>query len=314
MPLVWRVFLVNAAVFALGATALALSPATVSFPILLAEALVLGFGLVAILLVNLFLLRRSFAPLARLMALMRRVDPLRPGERLRAEGPPEVRALGSVFNEMLDRLEHERQHSGREMISRLESERTRVARELHDELGQSLTSVMLQLSRLAERAPSDLRADVLEAREATRSTLDDVRDIARRLRPEALDDLGLFAALTSLTVSFSEATGLRVERAFGDALPDLSPEAELTVFRVAQESLTNAARHAGASTVTIELRRLQTPRAVRLRVRDDGIGLGGAAFGSGIRGMQERAMHVGGSLEIFSPSPGGVEVRLTVPT
>jgi two-component system sensor histidine kinase UhpB len=314
LPLVWRVFFVNAAVFALGATALALSPATVSFPIVLAEALVLTFGLVAILLVNLLLLRRSFAPLARLMALMRRVDPLRPGERLSAEGPPEVRALGSVFNEMLDRLERERQDSGREMMSRLESERTRVARELHDELGQSLTSVMLQLSRLAERAPSDLRAGLLEAREATRSTLDDVRDIARRLRPEALDDLGLLAALTSLSVSFSEATGLRVERAFDDALPDLPPELELTVFRVAQESLTNAARHASASTVTIELRRLQAPRALRLQVHDDGAGLGSTAFGSGIRGMQERAMHVGGNLEIFSPPGAGVEVRLTVPT
>ena len=313
LPLVWRIFAVNAVVFAVGAIMLAASPATVSFPIVLTEALVLTGGLVAILLVNLFLLRRSLLPLQRLMGLMRRVDPLHPGERVEIEGPPEVRALGSVFNEMLDRLEHERRESGRDTLSRVEGERKRVAQELHDELGQALTGVMLMISRAADRAPEELRGDLLEAREATRETLDDVRSLARRLRPEALDDLGLLPALASLTASFGEASGLRVERAFPQSLPALAPESELTVFRVAQESLTNAARHAEASIIEIELQRLDGDGGVQLRVRDDGIGLGSARFGSGIRGMQERALHVGGRLEIFSPPDGGVEVRLMVP-
>lgn len=312
LPLIWRIFLVNALVFAVGAVALAVSPATISFPIVLTEALVLAAGLVGTLLVNLVLLRRSFAPLEQLTALMRRVDPLRPGERLDADGPREVRALGSVFNEMLDRLEGERHASGRETMSRLEGERKRVARELHDELGQSLTSIMLMLSRLEERAPDELRPEVADARETTRATLDDVRALARRLRPEALDDLGLLPALTALTAAFGEAAGLQVERSFDKSLPQLAAETELAVFRVAQESLTNVARHAAATRVTVELRRAPGP-AVQLRVRDDGAGLGVAPFGSGIRGMHERALHVGGRLEVFSPPGGGVEVRLTVP-
>src|SRR5918999_859905 len=93
-PLAWRIFLVNAAVFALGAAALALSPATVSWPIALAEAVVLTAGLTATLLVNLVLVRRSLAPLERLAALMRHIDLLRPGQRLTVTGPAEVRGPG----------------------------------------------------------------------------------------------------------------------------------------------------------------------------------------------------------------------------
>lgn len=311
LPLIWRIFAVNASVFALGVIALAASPATVSFPIVLTEALILGLGLVAILFVNLALVRQSLAPLDRLMALMRRVDPLRPGERVHVEGSPEVRALSAVFNDMLDRLEYERRESSRETLSRVESERKRLARELHDELGQSLTGIVLLLSRLAERAELPLRSELVDAQEATRAALEDVRGIGRRLRPEALDDLGLIPALTALTTSFADASGLRIERSFGD-LPALTTEAELAIFRIAQESLTNAARHGGAQRVTIQLRRADA-NDVRLVVRDDGVGLDGATFGSGIRGMQERALHVGGRLELFSPSMGGVEVRLTVP-
>ena len=312
LSLGWRIFVVNAVVFALGTVALALSPATVSFPIVLTEALVLALGLSAILLVNLVLVRRSLAPLGRLMALMRRVDLLRPGERLAGEGPREVRDLGAVFNDMLERLERERQQSGRDLVARQESERKRVAQELHDELGQSLTSVMLMLSRFSAHAPEELRPELDEAREATRATLDDVRRIARRLRPEVLDDLGLVPALTSLTSAFADRSGLRVERSFADDLPELSPEAELAVFRVAQESLTNAARHARATRVDVRLAR--SAGGVRLQIFDDGRGLDHGASGSGIRGMRERALLVGGQLELFAPRGGGVEVRLTVPS
>jgi two-component system, NarL family, sensor histidine kinase UhpB len=311
LPLVWRIFVLNASVFAIGVIALAVSPATVSFPIVLTEALVLSLGLVAILFVNLFLLRRSLEPLQRLMALMRRVDPLRPGERVHVEGSPEVRALGGVFNEMLDRLERERRDSGRETLSRLEGERKRVAQELHDELGQSLTGIVLVLSRLADRADGELRGELLDAQEAMRATLDDVRSLARRLRPEALDDLGLVPALNALIASFAEASGLRIERSVAENLPELTADAELAVFRIAQESLTNAARHAHAHNVQLELRRANG-NGVRLHVRDDGVGLAGAPIGRGIRGMQERALHVGGRLELFSPAAGGVEVRLTI--
>ena len=311
LSLVWRVFILNALVFALAAAALALSPATVSFPILLTEALVLIAGLVAILLLNLLLVRRSLAPLDQLMTLMRRADLLRTGERLAAGGPREVRELGSVFNEMIERLERERRESGRAALTSHEDERRLVARELHDELGQSMTAVMLMLSRLVDRAPDELQPELLEAREAARGSLDDVRRITRRLRPEALDDLGLAAALTALAADFGERTGLPLSRHIAGDLPPLSPEAELAVFRVAQESLTNVARHSGAT--RIELRLEPGEGHVRLSVRDNGCGLGGAGFGSGIRGMRERALLVGGSLELHSPRSGGVDVRLTIP-
>jgi two-component system, NarL family, sensor histidine kinase UhpB len=311
ISLVWRVIAVNTVVFALGVVALAVSPATVSFPIAVTEALVLAAGLAAILLVNLVLVRRSLVPLQRLMELMRRVDLLRPGERLAVGGPAEVQELGAVFGEMLDRLERERRESASAQLARVEDERKRVAQELHDELGQSLTGVMLTLGRTAARVPEPLSAELIEAQETTRSALDSVRRIARQLRPEALDDLGLVPALTSLVKSFADLSGLEVERSIADRLPGLSDHAELAVFRVAQESLTNVARHAGATRVRLELK--GENGRVLLSVRDDGRGLGNAAFGTGIRGMQERAMLVGGALEVFSPRSGGVEIRLTVP-
>jgi two-component system, NarL family, sensor histidine kinase UhpB len=310
-PLAWRIFLVNAAVFALGTSLLALSPATVSWPIALTEAIVLFAGLTATLIVNLLLVRRSLSPLERLTSLMHRVDPLRPGGRLEITGPAEVRELGAVFNEMLDRLERERHESGWDAFQGQEAERKRVAQELHDEVGQALTAVMLQLSRLAKNAPAELKDDLREAQETTRASLDDVRRIARQLRPEALDDLGLVPALAALAKTFADHTGLRITRDFDDDLPPLSAEAELAVFRVAQESLTNAARHSDTS--SLDLRLESAPDQVLLRVRDYGKGLDGARPGSGIRGMRERALLVGGELKVETQAGGGSEVRLRVP-
>jgi two-component system sensor histidine kinase UhpB len=310
-PLVWRIFFVNAAVFALGTAALALTPATVSWPIALAEAVVLVAGLTAILLLNLLLVRRSLAPLGRLTAVMRSVDLLRPGQRLELTGPAEVRELGEVFNEMLGRLERERHESGRDAFHGQEAERKRVAQELHDELGQALTATMLQLGGLARRAPAELQDELREAQDTMRASLDDVRRIARQLRPEALDDLGLVPALVALSTTFAEHTGLRVHRKLSDHLPPLSAEGELALYRVAQESLTNAARHAAASSVDLSLE--PGPDGVLLRVTDDGKGLDRARPASGMRGMRERALLVGGDLTIEQPPGGGVEVRLRVP-
>jgi two-component system, NarL family, sensor histidine kinase UhpB len=310
-PFVRQIFLVNAAILVVATMALALSPATVSFPIALAEGIVLTLGLLAILAVNLLLLRTLFAPLERLTKLMRGVDLLRPGQRLEATGPQEVRELGSVFNQMLDRLERERHESGWDALQRQEAERKRVAQELHDEVGQALTAVMLQLSRLAKRSPAELEDELREAQETTRASLDDVRRIARQLRPEALDDLGLVSALAALATTFAERTGLRVYRHLDEDLPPLTPEAELALFRVAQESLTNAARHSGTSRVELWLE--SGYDEILLRVRDRGRGLDGTRPGSGIRGMRERALLIGGDLTIETAEAGGAEVRLRVP-
>jgi two-component system, NarL family, sensor histidine kinase UhpB len=311
-PFAWRIFAVNAVLLVAAAVALALSPATVSFPIALTEGIVLAVGLVALLIVNLLLVRRSFAPLERLTRLMRSVDLLRPGQRLEVSGPQEVRELGAVFNEMLERLERERHESGWDALKAQEAERKRVAQELHDEVGQALTAVMLQIGRLAKTAPTDLGDELNEALETTRASLEDVRRIAKQLRPEALDDLGLVPALNALVGTFAERTGLRIIHGLPETMPAIGDEAELVVFRVAQESLTNAARHARTQRVDLTLER--RARRIELRVRDYGQGLDGTRPGSGIRGMRERALLIGAELSIgTAPGGRGTEVVLALP-
>jgi two-component system, NarL family, sensor histidine kinase UhpB len=312
MSLLWRVFALNAAVFLVGTVVLALSPAPVRLPVTVAEAIVLSVGLLAILLVNLVLVRLSLAPLQRLANAMRRVELLKPRQRLEASGPGEVRELVAVFNDMLERLERERRDSGRRALAAQEAERRRIAQELHDEVGQALTAVLLLLKRLADRAPAELREQVLEAQEAARESLDDVRDVARQLRPEALDDLGLVSALAALTARFTEQTGVRVARRIDARVPPLEDDQELVIYRVAQESLTNVARHAGASRVELRLER--TPAGVALRVVDDGVGLKSPdGSGYGIRGMRERALAVGAAFSVAEQRDGGVEVMLELP-
>jgi two-component system sensor histidine kinase UhpB len=310
-PFAWRIFAVNAVILVSAAVALALSPATVSFPIALTEGVVLAVGLIVILIVNLLLVRRSFAPLARLTRLMGSVDLLSPGQRVEVTGPQEVRELGAVFNEMLERLERERHQSGWDALKAQENERKRVAQELHDEVGQALTAVMLQIGRLAKGAPSDLGDELNEALETTRASLEDVRRIARQLRPEALDDLGLVPALHALAVTFAERTGLRIRRLLPESVPPIGDEAELVIFRVAQESLTNAARHAGPTHVDLTLERSRN--GIMLQVRDYGRGIDGTRPGSGIRGMRERAMLIGAEFSIVSIPGGGTEVTLELP-
>ena len=306
MTLLWRVFGTNAAVLVLAAVVLVVSPLTVSFPIALLELAALGAGLVGILVLNLALLRRTFRPLGRLTAVMRGIDPLRPGERATIEeADPEVAELTAAFNDMLGRLELERRESARRALAAQEAERRRIARELHDEVGQALTAVILQLDR-ADRS-ADRQA---EARETVRASLEEVRGIARRLRPEALDDLGLRSALAALTNDMTRRTGLVVARRISPVLPELDSEEELVVYRVAQEALTNVVRH--ASTRSAELDLDVRDGRVELAVSDGGAGFepGAAPESAGLLGMRERALLIGAELEVRSAVGAGTTVRL----
>jgi two-component system sensor histidine kinase UhpB len=319
VTLFWRVFVINAGVLVLATLALALSPATVSWPLRVVEAVVLAAGVAVLIALNVLLLRRTFAPLERLTGLMRRIDPMAPGQRIATvAASPEVCELGRAFDEMLDRLERERRESSARALAAMEGERLRIARELHDEIGQTLTALVLELEALVRQSPPALGERLAEVRETTRASVEEVREIAHRLRPEALEDFGLRAALATLGASFAERTELRVRSRLASELPELERERELAIYRVAQESLTNVARHAGARSVELELERRDG--MVVLRVRDDGLGVDQAAIpalahgpGSGIRGMRERALLIGGRLEIGRASPHGTEVRLTVP-
>ncbi|MFI8323829.1 histidine kinase [Streptomyces sp. NPDC085529] len=311
MSLFWRMFLSNAAVLAT-ATGLLIGPwVTVSNPVLIHEALVLGGGLIAMLFVNALLFRVGLAPLKRLTNAMADANLLEPGQRARVTGHGELAQLTETFNVMLSRLEAERAASSGRVLSAQEAERRRVARELHDEVGQTLTAVLLQFKSLADRVPSALREDVLTAQETVRDSLDEVRRIARRLRPGVLEDLGLPSALRALVMEFS-GPGVSVGHQVDGSLPAMGAEAELVLYRVAQEAVTNAARHSGASRIRLELRS-DGARAVQLAVSDNGRGLAGAEEGAGIRGMRERALLLGATLTLSSTGSGGTMVRLRVP-
>lgn len=312
--LLTRIFASNAVVVGAAALILIVSPASVSAEAQLKEVVVIVGGFVAILLIDLALLRRAFAPLAQLTTAMRDVEPLRPGGRVPAYGADaEIVELTDTFNEMLDRIEHERRTSVRRSLEAQESERTRVAQELHDEVGQSLTAITLQLGRLTKLAPPELAGELAEARETTRATMHEVRAISKRLRPEALDNLGLASAIAVLADRVSSQTGHSIERQIESGLPEIDPEIEIVVYRVAQEALTNAVRHSGAKRISVGL--AAADGALALSVTDDGGGIGGADPGAGILGMRERALMVGAELAIESgPAGGGTAVRLRVPT
>ncbi len=314
MSLFWRVVAINAGGLVAAALVLALSPATISPDLAVTEGIVLFALTLAIITINTLLLRRVFGPLDRLAALMRRVDPMQPGLRVELERPaPEVAALAESFNGMLDRLEHERRSSGRRALLAQEAERRRLARELHDEVGQALTGVVLQLEGLGRMAPRDLAEPVAQLQETARDGVEEVREIVRGLRPQALDEFGLRSALMALAAGFTDRSGIRVRTSLSPDLPALAPEQDLAVYRVAQESLTNVARHAGAREATISLER--DDGAVVLRVTDDGRGIGDdPGEGVGLGGMRERALLVGGRLLVRRREAEGTEVRLEVPS
>lgn len=312
LPLYWRVCLINGLVLVAGTTALALSPATVSSRVLLSEAVVLSVGLAIILVTNALLLRTSLAPLDDLTRKMESVDLVHSGQRLPEEHTGVVSDLVRSFNAMLTRLETERLTSNERALAAQEAERHRIAQELHDEVGQGLTAVLLGLERAAVRAPHKLGEDLRMIQETARSSLDEVQEVARRLRPGVLDDLGLLSALAALSTDFSRHSGVHVRRGFAPGLPAIPPSAELVVYRVAQEALTNVARHANAETVDLSL--TKQGDSVVLRVADDGRGRHGRPEGAGIQGMRERALLVRGELSIGPRPDGGTEVRLLVPT
>ena len=311
VPLFWRIFLTQFAVLVVAFLLLVFAPVTVSIPVAATELVVLICGMAALAGLGLLLLRPALKPLETVTTTMRAIDPLEPGQRVPVVGEPNVAALAQAFNDMLERLERERRESARRALSVQERERRRVARELHDEVGQIFTAIMLQIESLAAEAPPQLRADLDELRETARAGAYDVRRIAARLRPQVLDDLGLHSALTALASAHADQTGMRVERTLEQVA--LDDEQELVVYRVAQEALTNVARHAQASRVELSLRR--EGETVVLRVRDDGRGLPPQvdAVASGIRGMRERALLIGGALTLAGAGGGGTEVCLRVP-
>jgi signal transduction histidine kinase len=206
----------------------------------------------------------------------------------------------------------------RHLNATVEAERTAIAREVHDQLGQALTCVKLDVHRLRDelvRADPEVAARVRPRIAAMSEIIDEsvrtVRKVATDLRPAALDDLGLGAALEALAERFGERTGIRCVVEEADAAP-LSPGQSTALYRIAQEALTNVARHAQATRVALRLR--AEAGAVVLEIDDDGRGITpsevAAAHSLGVLGMQERAHEQGASLLIDGAAGRGTTVRV----
>src|SRR3954471_12855201 len=253
MPLFWRVCFANAAILLAGILALALSPLHVGEQATLREIIDLVAGLALMVVVNWLILRPQFRPLERLARRMEEADVLHGGQRVAIDSTGEVGALEHAFNTMMERLETARREAGARALNTQEEERQRIARGLHDEVGQTMTGVLLVLKRLARDATPEQQDALSEAQTAVKASLEDVRRTAQELRPEILDHLDLPSALTNLARTFSDRTGIPVRRQLAAQLPKLDPSVELVLYRVAQEGLTNAARHSGASEVTLTL-------------------------------------------------------------
>lgn len=313
--LLWLVTGVNAGILALVLVALASTPFTVAYPANVREGLVLGVAVAGTLVVQTLLTRRVLGPLGALGRSMRSVDPLHPGQRLEVETrSTEVATLLDAFNAMLDRLEEERRESARRTQAAQDAERRWLSLELHDQIGQDLTALRLGID-VASRVEGPAQAELLRSAGTTAGEcLERVRTIVHRLRPAALEELGLVSALVALCDRIAASGDLEIDRRFAPGLPGLTSDAQLGIFRVAQESLTNVLRHAQATRAALDLRPFEG--GVRLTVVDDGIGiseeLDGDA-GSGVRGMRERALLLGAELRVRRRAPRGTEVLLDVP-
>ena len=281
-------------------------------------------GLLASAIVNLAILKAAFLPLS---ALERAVDRVRRGERqVRAEKviftDPTFDKLRETMNATLDTIDHYSQQLAafaHRVVAAQEEERQRIARDLHDDTGQALTSILVRL-RVLEKT-SDMpewRGALAELREMTAQAIENVRRMARQLRPAALDDLGLVAALRDHIRDMADSLGIAVDFQASNEEIRLHPEAELVVYRVVQEALTNVARHARATRAIVTL--ASHDSQVTATVEDNGCGFDAKQVltsedrGLGLFGMQERANLVGGRLHINSQVNQGTRIVLEVPS
>ncbi len=280
------------------------------------------------LLINTLLLRAAFRPLFSLLNTIQVIE----AGRLDCRAPisahaSDVSQVAAALNAMLDRLEALRHQTAGDILHAQEQERRRLALELHDQSSQTLTALTLHAQVLedllaTDAAPALLRKQVAQVNQLAGRTMSELRHVAEQLRPVILDDLGLEAALRWLAEDVGQATQLRV-------LVQMSPEGEQSqrlpagietaLFRIAQEGLTNMARHAQATQVELTL--LRQPEQVTLLICDDGRGLpvpseskaGDLHTRLGLVGMQERARLLGGKLEITSAPEKGTVILASIP-
>jgi two-component system sensor histidine kinase UhpB len=276
------------------------------------EGLVLAGALLATLLANWMLLRRRFQPLEAVIERMEHADLSNPSDRAAGSrgDSREVARLTASFDRMLTRLELERREAGNAAIRAQERERQRVARDLHDEVNQALTAVLLRLEATAQTAPPELAKELRGTKALTQQAMEQLLSLAHQLRPAVLDDHGLIAALQTQVRDFGEQTGIVTSFRRRGALVPLTPEQQLAMYRVTQESLSNIAQHAEAGRVDVEL---SFVGSTTLTITDDGRGFErGRDGGLGLTGMRERALQAEGHFSIYSTDGGGTRVELRI--
>ena len=278
------------------------------------QVLVLALALALTFAVNLWMLQRRFRPLDTLIDTIERIDPAEPATYELASGDPvsEIDRLSQSFKRLLDGIEEQRRRSGQLVMRAQEGERRRLARDLHDEVNQALTAILLRLEALAQDAPE--RADeVAELKRLVNQAMEELLNLARQLRPSALDDHGLEAAIDTQLKRFASRTGVEAQFRTHGELDGLGEDVQTAMYRTAQEALNNIGRHAGATAVEMELS--VNGQGGELRVRDDGAGFDPgqvAGGGLGLKGMAERARLVGGELDVRSAPGGGTSVTLRI--
>lgn len=328
LPIFYKILLANSAIVALGA--LAGTSITIwhvqSFPNDFHYELIAVFAIVGLAIsiaVNYIVLKLALTPLDH---LQHAVDQVRAGKldvRADAGALSDERfdRLTETFNQMLAlqaQATQQLHHLSQEILQAQEDERQRVARELHDQTAQSLTSLLVKL-RLLERAqnPSEAQKHIQELRDLTAQSLEEVRRVALELRPKILDDLGLGEALAWRVDELNAGQTTHATLSISGIDKRLPRNLELVLYRVAQEALTNVARHSHAKNAGISLRR--EDHRVALEIQDDGIGFDLNAFearsarGLGLAGMRERMALVGGTLSIESSAGNGTRVVCTAP-
>lgn len=291
-----------------------------------ATSLVLLYGLIGVTLtiaINSAILSAALQPLR---LLQRTVDQVYRGNlEARAVkaliGDPVMNRLCDALNSTLDRLQasqHELQAMPARILSAQEEERKRVARELHDQTGQVLTSLMLGLKALEKAGDlDDVRRRTAELRDMASETLEAIHQLAVELRPAALDELGLVPALRAYVREYQAKSGIAVKFTVGGAHDRVPPQAEVALYRVVQEALTNVAKHAHATSVEVELQ--QGEGWLGVTVRDNGCGfpveevLASPDGGLGLFGMRERMLLIGGEWNIESRVGEGTVVRVRSP-
>lgn len=329
LPILYKVLIANATIVIAGAIGgtivtwnFSRDQDAITLPSLILGFVVIGFPLSVI--VNYFVLRAAFRPVE---ILQRTATAVRLGDMSARTEPttftdPQIRHLSETFNATLDEVARDRreiQSLASQVIHAQEEERKRLSRELHDDTAQLLFAQLLTITTVRASASGDTLRLTQELERMTVQSLESVRRLALELRPPALDDLGLFDALGELCQRFSDQLGIPVTFEHRGSRSRVPTEVELVVYRVAQEALTNVAKHAAADHVWVQFDRGE--EEMTISIRDDGKGIDPSVprrpdetgLGLGLFGMEERVALAGGSFRIWRRGSRGTEVFALIP-